>query len=175
MRGNPRYDRHTQADTMRLDEAHPLNLGVLRYLSRRGGKQAAIAASDSVKDPYMSQGSHPDVVERVWKTLGAGLPVDCRRIVYGTPALVEPASGVVFAFCLGTAYCLRLTPHDYEEALKLGRKTIQRWSPGHVTDMRQELGPDWIIGSWLADEIRWCAAVYAGLKKSAEDGGEGRT
>src|ERR1700690_27423 len=97
-----------------------LNAQVLSYLQNRGKSSELIAAPESVRDPYMGQGSHPDIVERVWNKLGAALPTDCRRLVYGTPALVQPESGILLAFCLGTEYCMRLTPARFDEALTLG-------------------------------------------------------
>ncbi len=138
----------------------PLNEKVLSHLHSRLKTDELIAAPDSVRDPYMSQGSHPDVVERVWNKLGEALPVDCRCLVYGTPALVQPTSGIILAFCLGTAYCMRFTSSRMDEAMKLGVKTLVNWSPGHVTDATQSFGVGWIFGSWKVEELQWCREVY---------------
>src|SRR5512143_1340573 len=93
------------------------------------------------------------------------MPADCRCLVYATPALVHPGSGVVFAFSNGTTYCLRLVPRGYEEALKKGWQTTDHFSDGSSVDLRQRLGPDWVFGHWTVDEVRWCTAMYERLNK----------
>ena len=149
---------------MNLDISHPLNARVLAYLSRQGKSPSpAIASTESVRDPYYGQGSHPDIVARVWDELGASLPLDCRCLVYGTPALVHPTSGIVFATCNGTQYNLRLTPRDIEEAVQAGQPTTTRWSGGTVTDATRDLGPDWVFGNWSAHEPGWCLAICEAL------------
>jgi hypothetical protein len=56
---------------MHIDTSSPANQGVLKYLGR-GEKslREVLAAPGSVKDPYMQQGSHPDIVRRVRDELG---------------------------------------------------------------------------------------------------------
>jgi hypothetical protein len=107
----------------------------------------------------MNQGSHPDIVERVWKQIGSTLPVDCRGLVCGTPALVQPVSGMILAFCLGTAYCLRLPFELVEEAINQGAKTSTKWSNGTLLDATTTFGPDWIFGAWK-EEVQWCRKTY---------------
>lgn len=146
---------------MTLDETHPLNQLVLRYLGRDGKRSAGLLAlPGSVKDAYYGQGSHPDVVSRVWDHLGNVLPNDSRCLVYGTPALVHPHAGVILAICNGTEYNLRLAPDGLEEAAATVARTATRWSGGQEMDAVQVLGTDWIFGSWSADEARWCRAAY---------------
>ncbi len=136
------------------------NERVISYLRGRLKSEELSAAPDSVADAYMGQGSHPDIVQRVWDQLGKALPVDCRCLVYGDPALVHPISGIILTFCLGTQYCLRLTPQLMEAATKLGAKTYTKWSPGHSTNATQVFGADWIFGSWKKEELDWCREVY---------------
>ena len=83
---------------LKLNDSHHLNHGVLSHLWENHGGSDPISSPDSHPDPYLRAGSHPDIVSRVWETLGGALPADCRAIVYGTPALVHPNSGVVLAF-----------------------------------------------------------------------------
>jgi len=147
---------------------HVLNQGVLEYLKKEKDSKILIAAPDSVPDPYLKQGSHPDVVMRVWDQLGTALPQDCRCLVCGTPALVQPASGIILAFCLGTQYCLRFTSLLMDEALKLGVKTSTTWSGGKITDAIQTFGADWIFGSWKKEELDWCRDVYEFYNQSVE-------
>lgn len=86
---------------MIIDNVSPMNQGVLEYLGR-GAKagHAVVAAPGSVPDPYLCQGSHPDIVQRVWDDLGGALPAKCRCLVYGTPAIVHDRSGIVMRYAM---------------------------------------------------------------------------
>ena len=146
---------------MTIDTTSPLNAGVLHYLGRdEKARNALIAAPGSVRDAYLGQGNHPDIVQRVWDELGRGLPKECRCLVYGTPVLVHDRSGIVLAICNGTAYNQRLTADAFREAMAKGAKTQNRWSNGTEMDALTVLGPDWIFGGWLKDEDRWCRSTY---------------
>jgi hypothetical protein len=147
---------------------HSLNKRVVDYLQTRNPSQPLFGAPDSVSDPYMSQGSHPDIVERVWKQIGSNLPLDCRCLVCGTPALVQPVSGILLAFCLGTTYCLRLPSELLEEAVKHGAKTSTKWSNGTVLDATKTFGPDWIFGAWN-EEVQWCRKTYEAYNTPQSD------
>ena len=114
---------------MIIDTVSPTNRGVLKYLGRgKKSQNTVLAAPDSVTDPYLRQGSHPDIVYRVWDELGASLPIECRCLIYGTPSLVQDRTGVVIAICNGTQYNLRLTPDDFRHAISKGASTRTRWS-----------------------------------------------
>jgi hypothetical protein len=144
-----------------FDAVSPVNQGVIKYLGR--GEKAhnpAIAAPDSGPYPYLSQGSHPDIVQRVWEELGGVLLIQCRCLVYGTPAIVQDRTGVVIAICNGTQYNLRLTTPDFREALAKGATTRTRWSDGQEMDSLAVLGPDWIFGGWFKEEAQWCRNAY---------------
>ena len=105
---------------LKLDETHPLNQGVLNHFRGKHGGKDPISHPDSHPDPYLRAGSHPDIVSWVWETLGRELPTDCRAIVYGTPSLVHPNSGVVLALAYETAYVIRIPNDILNEAMKAG-------------------------------------------------------
>jgi hypothetical protein len=150
---------------IKIDPSHPMNRGILDYLNRDPREKRTLSASpESVRDPYYGQGSHPEVVERVWDQLGGPLPRDCRCLAYGTPVLADPKNGVIFAACCGTQYALRLTPADLLLARVRGLRTTTRWSDGGEMDTRKTVGADWVFGEWQPDEIRWCANIYALLE-----------
>jgi hypothetical protein len=133
----------------------------MAYLSNRNpGAAKVLLPEESTRDPYMSLGSHPDVVERIWKEIGAELDTDCRLIVCGTPALVQPATGIILAFALRTQYCLHLPIPLIQKALAAGAPTTTKWAGGRVTDATREFGEGWIFGKWLKDEIGWCREAY---------------
>lgn len=146
------------ATSLWVDTAHAANTAVLRSMGR-GRKAVLIAALDSVIDPYYNCGSHPEVVERVWDQLGRTLTVDSRCLLYGTPALVYPKSGVIVAVSYGTQYALRIPVDSLGEALKAGARTTVQWTGGGMTDIQHEFGPDWIFGLYLPQELQWCRAV----------------
>src|SRR5438105_14671008 len=66
--------------TIGLDD--PRNRGVLAYLQARNELDLPVVMlpGDSPRDPYLHLGCHPDVVERLWKGLGAALPQECSCI-----------------------------------------------------------------------------------------------
>jgi hypothetical protein len=151
---------------MFVNETHTMNKKVLEYIIRvkKQGNAPAIAAWNSVDKPYMRQGSHPDVVERVWDIIGTSLPEDCRCLIYGTPALVHPIAGIILAFCNGTSYCVRLPKSLLiDDALKAGAKTYQKWSSGGDMDTLRDLGSDWVFGGWLEVEMSWYNELYKEL------------
>jgi hypothetical protein len=112
------------------------------------------------RDPYMNQGCHPEVVERVWDELGKELPRDCRAQAKGKPVLAHPETDRILAFAHGTAYALWLTPGDQADALKAGASTVMTWSGGSVTDLAERAGPGWLWGRWYADEPSWLQRAY---------------
>ena len=128
---------------MFLDEQHSLNKEVLEYIKRSKKQPGSILVDepDSVPNPYLEQGSHPDVVKHVWDVIGRSLPVDCRCLVYGTPALVHPKVGVILAFCNGMTYCIRLNKKLLLKARFIGAKTNTKWSDGTYLDTLHDLGP----------------------------------
>jgi hypothetical protein len=112
------------------------------------------------RDPYWLQGSHPDIVARVWDELGKELPRDCRAQATGTPVLAHPETDRIFAAAHGTAYALWLTPVDFERALQGEATTVMTWSGGSVTDLAERAGEEWIWGRWYDDEPLWVRRAY---------------
>jgi|SRR5581483_6043960 len=102
---------------------------------------------------------HPEITERVWH-LGTTMPIDCRALVCGAPALLHPQTGVIFVYGVGTVYFLRLTLRLAEEAVKAGAFTMHRWTFGGEMDIRRELGNEWVGGRWLQNEPEWCIETY---------------
>ena len=143
-----------------------MNRPVLGHFQNRKGHHSGsppIVAPDEHPDPYLEAGSHPDIVERVWDELGATLPVDCRAVLYGTPALVHPGVGVVFALAYGTRYAIRVPDESFDAALAAGCHLEQQWTGGGKTNIEEELGRGWLFGGWAEAEKQWVAKVYADL------------
>ena len=111
--------------------------------------------------------THPDIIERVWKELGAKLPVECALFVHRTPSLVHHRSGIILAFGWGTAYAIRLPDTLREDALAAGATTVQTWSGGSQTDISRELGNEWLWGCWSSVEPNWIATSYRSFAPAA--------
>ncbi len=147
---------------MKFDENHTLNEKIVTHKKKPG--VPAIGLPESHPDPYMRLGSHPEIVQRIWDDFGETLPEDCRAIIYGTPALVEPISGVVFAMSYGTAYAIRVPTQLIDMAYKAGCKAEKAWTGGGKTIIEEALGYGWVFGAWLDAESQWVIDVYNELK-----------
>ena len=133
---------------------------VARIMTRPTGADMLPDQSlDSVADPHFGLGTHPDLIERLWK-LNASLPEDCRWVVYGKPALVHPKAGIVFGFATGTlGYVLRLSEPHRAEADRLGAKVRVELRGRDAFDLSLA-GPEWRFGKWFDQEAAWCRAAY---------------
>ena len=139
----------------------PENAGALLYLAH--GRPAAESGfgppSGDVDRRHL--GSHPDVVDRLWDALNAALPADARWLVFDSPALVHPVSGVVVAAAIGTQYALRLLPDHVSEARAAGAEVVHTFrTVGTTLDLPATFGPDWVFGSWEERELAWLRASY---------------
>jgi hypothetical protein len=59
----------------------------------------ASESPDSVNP--MGLGTHPDIVERLWK-IGRGLPTDCAWAAFRRPVLAHAATGIIFGLGIST-------------------------------------------------------------------------
>jgi hypothetical protein len=158
-----------------IDLHHPANAGVLSYLSDPGRLARSVSVARNrteclpadVRDPYMTLGTHPDVVTRLWKDLGSSLPIDCRVVVYGMPALVRPDSGVIIGIAGGTQmYALRLDAAGAAEARAAGLDIEFRYPAiptvraGDIVVDAGRFGETWVFGRWHASEPRWLQAGF---------------
>ncbi len=142
---------------------HPANAGRRRRFGSRELRQGLLplALPDQIEQPYMALGTHPDLVARHWDELQAQLPTDCRAVVYGTPALMHPTTGIVFGFANGThPYALRLPELDRAEAIRAGATRVTHQTGGQPSSDLEDLGPEWVFCRWLADELAWCRAAF---------------
>lgn len=138
----------------------PANALVLHYLAKDRPGPAPAERPDAFPNAYLGLGCHPDIVERIWDQLGRALPVDCRYVVWKTPALVHPGSGLILALGMGTQYALRLSAADHAAAVRAGLRASTTWAGGKTTDLPATLGPDWLFGGWARGEPAWCLKVF---------------
>ena len=148
----------------------PANDAVLRYLQTSSGLEAPPSEPPaSIPDVYFRLGTHPDLVEWLWVTLAAELPVDCSWVVYRRPVLRHSASGIIFAFAGGThMYALRLPEAERSEVFAR-RSSRQFLVNGKTWLDLDDLGVEWAFGSWQKDEARWCRAAYDLAGRAPDD------
>jgi hypothetical protein len=159
-----------------IDLKAPPNAALLAYLadparlakSLSGAKDTPSCSPAAVQKPYEHLGTHPDLLSHFWDELGGSLPEDCRWVVYGTPALVHPRSGIAFGFAGGThTYALRLPLDRRQAAIADGGVTKHEY-PAYPTLGIQAssvdlaaIGPEWIFGRGLREPREWCRAAYS--------------
>ncbi len=114
---------------------------------------------EQVADPYYGLGTHPDIIDIMWK-LDSSLSQSCRWVFWGKPALVHPATGVVFAVGYGTiGYVMRLPPGILAGAKPDQALAVVKGNPGQTFDIGPA-GPDWRFVRWSAPAEDWCRAAY---------------
>ncbi len=137
----------------------PLNDPLLAYLAPRGATADDREPHADGRD-YLEAGSHPDVVDRVWNQLGRPLPFECRRVVGGTPALVQPSTKVILAAALGTMYVMRLPPSVLRAGIPPNVRTDAYYVDTKRLNVRERFGAAWIFGDFVPVELDWCARAF---------------
>ena len=142
---------------------HPANANLRLHCEPRHvpERMPPLAMPDDVAQPYLSLGTHPDLVARLWDELQSRLPVDCRVIFYGSPALMHPTTGIVFGFAGGThTYALRLPETELVEAIRAGATRIAHYPVKQPSFDLDDIGPEWVFCKWFPDEEAWCLAAF---------------
>lgn len=146
---------------MSLVAGRPENAGPLRYLAH--GRSAADAAFGPPPPDVDRRhlGTHPDIVDRLWDALNGALPSDCRWLVYDSPALVHPESGVILAAAIGTQYALRLQPEDAATAVEAGSELVHHFRTVDTTlELPDTFGPGWVFGRFDDREPAWLLSSF---------------
>lgn len=141
----------------------PANAGLRRHFEPRHARSriAPITSPDQVVQPYETLGTHPDLVARLWDELTADLPVECRAVFYGVPALMHPSTGIVFGFATGThTYALRLPEAERASALRAGATRLQHYPGIEQPFDLADIGPEWVFCGWFEAETAWCRSAF---------------
>src|SRR5579859_4002209 len=113
----------------------------------------------AVANPWLSLGTHPDIVEALWH-LDDDLPQRCRWVFWGGPSLVQPDTGVVFAVGIGTiGIVFRLPPRVIASADPQVATVIQKFNGVPTFDIGPA-GPEWRLIRHAAPPHLWCRAAY---------------
>jgi hypothetical protein len=116
-------------------------------------------ALTQIPDPYHRLGTTPDLVDRLWR-LDETLPQRCRWVFWGKPALVHPATGVVFAVAFGTIGIVIKLPMDIlDRAAPDEAPRVIAGNPGRTFDIGPA-GPEWRFMRRGAPAAEWCLAAY---------------
>jgi hypothetical protein len=139
---------------------------ILAYLTDRfeSRPQSASAVPLLNGTEYVNLCTHPEVIERLWWGLSATLPENCCDIMYGTPVLRHPRSGLIFAIGLGTYYALGISSRMLKEVQfeenDFVRVGYVNYKDKKTIDLREIFGPGWIFGNFREAELEWCRAAY---------------
>jgi hypothetical protein len=167
------------------------NAGILRYLQDRQSGLSGTnrdlpwsCSPESVSSPYLHLGTHPELVAHLWDEITEELPVSCKWVLFGTPVLVRPESGIVFGFAGGSSiYALRLAlperltfdsavlaraiqwadkrglkGRDRERYLLAQSGNIWEFNGGSTLDL-STIGEEWRFGRWVND-ARFCRSAF---------------
>ena len=145
---------------MLLDPDNPANHPVLDTLREAAANARPLTPFSEAGDPYFEAGSHPEIVGFMWERLSKKFPDESRCLVYGTPSVIQPVSGVILAIGMGTQYCQRILPESIESAAAIGCTPTHSWGNGDTTDLRDVFGPYWVFGSFGEESIEWFRAAY---------------
>jgi hypothetical protein len=160
---------------MNVQLSLPANVALVRHLKTLAASTDAVsvarlresASPKSVADHYYTLGAHPDLLGWFWDELTAKLPAQCAWIVWGSPVLIQPESGVIFGFAGGThTYALRLPSEERVLALKAGCKRV--WNYPAYPELKiaastldlSDFGEEWVFGQFQAREKDWCLAAF---------------
>ena len=142
-----------------MRSSNPANDKIVEYLRSRARPEAeAVSPPGNPHRDYLESGAHPDIVERLWKSLNDKLPEDSKKLVYGTPVLMNPGTGEILAVAIGTSYAVRLPP-TLRENHPDGAASIIKWSGDKTMDLGELFGPGWVVGKWLPEELEWLLAA----------------
>ena len=112
-----------------------------------------------VEDPYYGLGTHPDIIDILWR-LDAELPMRCRWVFFGGPALVHPSTGVVFAVGYGTiGFVMRLPPAALASATETEAPVRVKGNGVEVFDI-SAAGPEWRFIRAEAVGRKYCRAAF---------------
>jgi hypothetical protein len=130
-----------------------IEASIERLMERLTSKEVApppplSQAIEDVRDPLYGLGTHPDIIGELWRLSGA-LPVECRWVVWGYPALVHPRTGVIFVLAYGTIGIAARLPPDIGEGLLTGQ---------NASDITAA-GPEWRFLPWENGDA-FCRAAY---------------
>src|SRR5688572_14249314 len=143
-----------------VDASNPANQPALTSLEASARADRPLTPAAEAIDPYYEAGCQPEVVGWMWERLSKKLPPESRCLIYGTPCIVQPSSGILLAVGMGTSYVIRLLQEFLPAAAEIGCTPRHVWGDGRVTDLGVEYGDGWVFGSYSRESVEWCRATF---------------
>jgi hypothetical protein len=142
-----------------VNATHEANQTFIAYLKTQK-PNAVLSQSPEGVDTWQL-GTHPDLVDHLWDDIPKSLPVSCKWIVYGRPALVHPDNGVIFGLAGGTStLALRLPTVERDEAFKVEKYGAEYKYPSE-TIYAKNFGDDWALVPPFDKRLtNWCLKAY---------------
>jgi hypothetical protein len=142
----------------------PDNQAILKYLGITEPAQAATYLPKEIN--YFALGTHPDLVEYLWK-LGGEATQGCACVINerSSPLLVHPTSGIIFGLAGGTGtLAMRLPEPEFAAALAVPKYGAEYHYPKSIV-YAKSMGEDWaLLRPFAKDNDAYClsAFTYAG-------------
>jgi hypothetical protein len=140
-----------------------INSKIINYLSiKKFPKHLEFRSSSELELVDQSEiETHPDIIDLLWREYSKKIPSSCQMILFGTPVLVNPKTGIIFGIAEGTnPPILRVRPEVIPLIIKNGGKVLLSNMDGVFADANI-LGDDWIYCFSFINEIqKYCIESY---------------
>lgn len=148
-------------DPVYINFASPVNAKVLAFLGITDVDGAASFRPEEIN--YYELGTHPDLVDYLWK-LGASVAPGCACVINqrSSPLLAHPASGIIFGLAGGTnTLALRLPEPERSAALVKPGYGAEYHYP-KTTIFAKDIGAEWaLLRPYEKDNDALCASAFA--------------
>jgi len=108
---------------------------------------------------------HPDVANILWQDFSEMLPMKCQWVLYASPVLIRPDTGIIFGIAEGlNPPLLRLNRTDREEIISKGGKINLSNLDGVYADSNK-IGTEWLYCFSFIEDIKvacYKSFLYAG-------------
>ena len=135
---------------------HKENNKVIEYLQQESFSKRLefqFCETDPCENIYSKLKTHPEMIDELWHKHSSEIPIKCQAVLFGRSVLVNPKSGILFAFAEGTYPPVFRVPKDiFNELLKKGGK-IQLSNLNGVYADAALLGEDWIYCFTFIEDI----------------------
>ena len=123
-----------------------VNKNIITYLNEAKYRKELEFINDVSLIKYSDKDlkTHPDIVELLWNDCSKQLPVKCQMVLFATPVLINPISGIIFGIAEGTnPPLLRLPKNRIPFIITKGGTTKLSNLDGVYADA-EDLGNDWV-------------------------------
>ena len=119
------------------------NISILKTIRESGSNKPAVMylSANQVSQPENLLDISQLTIDKLWNAT-PGIPENCKRVIFGTPVLVNPNTGIVFGFIKDkTNMCFRL-PKDLIKKYTVAPKVATRSLP-----TTRVINDNWLVKS----------------------------